>query len=118
MHQQALVRGPVGVIHAIVSPPKSAGCDVVRMPLHLGGERQQGRGVEVDDALEQARGGHQAGDDRGGGGAQAAAVRDRVRGVELEAGLRDAGVLETAATARTTRFVSSVGTSPAPTPST
>ena len=95
VHQQALVRGTVGRHPRDRQAAEQRGCDVVRMPLHLGGERQQGRGVEVDDALEQPARSHQPGDDRRGGRPQTAAVRDGVDRAELEPRLLGAGVLET-----------------------
>ena len=61
-------------------PAEQAGRDVVRVPLQLGGQRQQRVVVERVGAAEHQRpGGGEPGHDRGRGRAEAATVRDPVR---------------------------------------
>ena len=86
-HPRLAVRGP-----GDGQPATQAGGHVVRMPLEFGGEPEQGVGRPRAGAVrgEQARIGQRprdqdAGHDRGGRGAEAAAVRDPVHAAQPDA---------------------------------
>ena len=89
-----LKRGPFGRHPGDGEAAEEGGRDVVGVPLHVVREREQLLRVEVDDALQQPLGRHDAGDDRSTGGAQPPAVRDAVARDEVEPGQRDADRLE------------------------
>jgi hypothetical protein len=86
------------------------------VPLQLGREREELLRAEVDDAVEESLGRDDARDDGGTGGAETPTVRDGATSCRPGSGTPTAA--NAWAMERTTRFVSSVGTSPSPTPCT